>query len=175
MIKKIANASPLGSLGFGMTTILFSVVNAGFFGMNVMLLSMAIFLGGITQVVSGLLEYRKGNTFGYVSYTMFGLYWFTIASIYTILLFVPNISASTSFMATFYLLWTVFSFMLFLQTLKMDRLTNVIFLTVVLLFGTITLKSITEIGIVGNLSGWIGILCGSLAMYSAYKGLNVTL
>ena len=58
-MKKTANASPLGFLGFGMTTILYSMAGASFFNMNTMLLSMAIFLGGITQIIAGLLEYKK--------------------------------------------------------------------------------------------------------------------
>lgn len=172
MKEKTANASPLGSLGFGMTTILFSMVGTGFFSMNTMLLSMAIFLGGATQIIAGLLEYKKGNTFGYVSYTMFGLYWFTTASLTLMPLLVPVNVAGSSFMGWFYLLWTVFSVMLFAQTLKMDKLTNAIFLTVVMLFGSITLSNFTGISVVGNMAGWIGIVCGSLAMYSAYKGLS---
>lgn len=172
MNEKTANASPLGSLGFGMTTILYSIVGAGFFNMNTMLITMAIFLGGATQIIAGLLEYKKGNTFGYVSYTMFGLYWLTAAMLTVMPLFTPISEAESLFMGWFYLLWTVFTAMLYAQTLKMDKLTNVIFLTVVILFGTITLSSFTGIKFIGNLAGWIGILCGSLAMYSAHKGLS---
>ncbi|MDO8610727.1 MAG: acetate uptake transporter [bacterium] len=172
MKPKVANASSLGSLGFGMTTILYSIVGAGFFSINTMLISMAIFLGGVTQIIAGLLEYKKGNTFGYVSYTMFGLFWFTSASMTLMPFFVQIHGANSMFMGLFYLLWTVFTVMLYLQTLKMDKLTNVIFLTVVILFGTITVSNFTGIKLVGNLAGWIGIICGSLAMYSAHKGLS---
>lgn len=172
MKEKTANAAPLGGLGFGMTTILYSIVGAGFFSMNSMLLSMAIFLGGITQIIAGLLEYKKGNTFGYVSFTMFGLYWFASACLTLMPSFVAVNVASMLFMGWFYLLWTVFAVMLFIQTMKMDKLTNTIFFTVVLLFGSITLSCFTGIKFIGNLAGWIGIMCGSLAMYSAYKGLN---
>ncbi len=171
-MKKTANASPLGFLGFGMTTILYSMAGASFFNMNTMLLSMAIFLGGITQIIAGLLEYKKGNTFGYVSYTMFGLYWFTSVTLTLMPFFTPINAASPLSMGWFYLLWTVFTVMLFAQTFKMDRLTNTIFLTVVMLFGTITLSNFTGMILIGNLAGWIGIICGSLAMYSAYKGLS---
>lgn len=172
MKNQIANASPLGALGFGMTTILYSIVGAGFFNMNSMLLSMAVFLGGTTQVIAGLLEYKKGNTFGYVSFSMFGLYWYTAATFTIMPFLIPVSMASTLFMGYFYLLWTVFAVMLFVQTLKMDKLTNLIFFTVVVLFGTITLNNFTGIKLIGNMAGWIGILCGSLAMYSAHKGLS---
>lgn len=172
MKDRVANASPLGSLGFGMTTILFSIVGAGFFTMNAMLIGMAIFLGGTAQIIAGLLEYRKGNTFGYVSYTMFGLYWY-VAVTFTMLPLLTSVKpADPLLMGWFYLLWTVFTIMLYLQARKMDTLTHVIFLTVVILFGTITLSSFTGIPFIGHVAGWIGILCGSMAMYSAHKGLG---
>lgn len=172
MKEKTANASPLGSLGFGMTTILYSIVGAGFFNMNAMLISMAIFLGGTTQIIAGFLEYKKGNTFGYVSYSMFGLYWYTSAALTLMPLLLPMNAVDTQFMGWFYFLWTIFTVMLYIQTLKMDKLTNIIFLTVVILFGTITLSNFTGMRFIGNLAGWIGIICGSLAMYSAHKGLS---
>ena len=71
MKVKQANPAPLGSLGFGMTTILYSIVSAGFFEVNAMLLSMAIFLGGTAQLLAGVLEYKRGNTFEFTSYSMF--------------------------------------------------------------------------------------------------------
>ncbi|WP_323116821.1 acetate uptake transporter, partial [Klebsiella variicola] len=53
---RIANPGPLGLLGFGMTTILLNVHNAGFFPMASVILSMGIFYGGIAQVIAGLFE-----------------------------------------------------------------------------------------------------------------------
>ena len=167
-----ANPSPLGSLGFGMTTVLFSIVNAGFFQINGMLLSMALFLGGTGQLIAGWLEYKRGNTFGFTSYTMFGLYWYTIVGL--TLMPILNLSASADpvFMGWFFLLWTVFALLLFFLTLSKDRYTQYVFLTVIILFSLITLHSFTGIAWIGIASGWVGILCGSSAIYSAYKGLR---
>ncbi|HPS89271.1 MAG TPA: acetate uptake transporter, partial [Methanosarcina vacuolata] len=41
-----ANPAPLGLMGFGMTTVLLNIHNAGFYPMNAMILSMGIFYGG---------------------------------------------------------------------------------------------------------------------------------
>lgn len=60
--SSIANPGPLGLLGFGMTTILLNLHNAGFFPLSSVILSMGIFYGGIAQVIAGLIEYKKGNT-----------------------------------------------------------------------------------------------------------------
>jgi uncharacterized protein len=167
-----ANPSPLGSLGFGMTTVLFSIVNAGFFQTNAMLFSMAIFLGGTGQLVAGWLEYKRGNTFGFTSYTMFALYWYTIVSMAILPILNLTTPADTMFMGWFFLLWTVFTVMLFIKTLSKDKLTRFVFLTVIILFGLITLHSFTQIQFIGTLSGIVGIICGGSAMFSAYKGLN---
>ena len=59
----LANPAPLGLLGFGMTTVLLNIHNAGFFELNAMILAMGIFYGGIAQVFAGLNEFKNGNTF----------------------------------------------------------------------------------------------------------------
>ncbi|GAF97098.1 unnamed protein product, partial [marine sediment metagenome] len=66
MVEKeiLANPAPLGLMGFGMTTVLLNLHNASFFVLGTMILAMGIFYGGIAQVIAGILEYRKGNTFG---------------------------------------------------------------------------------------------------------------
>ncbi|MCK5356978.1 MAG: acetate uptake transporter, partial [Elusimicrobiales bacterium] len=59
-----ANPAPLGLLGFGMTTVLLNMHNADFFSMGGMILAMGIFYGGIAQIIAGIMEWRKQNTFG---------------------------------------------------------------------------------------------------------------
>ncbi len=68
-----ANPAPLGLMGFGLTTILLNIHNAGFFGLSSMILAMGIFYGGIAQVIAGIMEYRKNNTFGTLAFTSYGL------------------------------------------------------------------------------------------------------
>jgi len=60
MENKIANPAPLGLMGFGMTTVLLNIHNAGFFPVSAMILSMGIFYGGIAQVIAGIMEFKKG-------------------------------------------------------------------------------------------------------------------
>jgi succinate-acetate transporter protein len=59
----IANPAPLGLCAFGMTTVLLNIHNAGFFEMNTMILGMGIFYGGLAQVIAGVIEAKKNNTF----------------------------------------------------------------------------------------------------------------
>src|SRR5512135_3845383 len=73
-----ANPAPLGLLAFGMTTVLLNMHNAGWFGMSSMILAMGIFYGGIAQVFAGWMEWKKGNTFGTVAFSSYGLFWLTL-------------------------------------------------------------------------------------------------
>ena len=78
---KLANPAPLGLMGFGMTTILLNLHNVGYFALDGIILAMGIFYGGIAQIFAGLLEYKKGNTFGLTAFTSYGSFWLAIGNI----------------------------------------------------------------------------------------------
>ena len=69
-----ANPAPLGLFGFGMTTVLLNIHNAGFYELNSMILAMGIFYGGLAQVVAGVLESKKNNTFGMTAFVSYGFF-----------------------------------------------------------------------------------------------------
>lgn len=85
--SSLANPGPLGLLGFGMTTILLNIHNAGFFPLSSVILSMGIFYGGLAQFIAGLIEYKKGNTFGATAFTSYGMFWISLVG----LLFLPTL------------------------------------------------------------------------------------
>lgn len=84
MESKLANPAPLGLMGFGMTTVLLNIHNAGFFPISAVILAMGIFYGGVAQVIAGIMEYRRGNTFGTTAFTSYGLFWISLVAIWVI-------------------------------------------------------------------------------------------
>ncbi len=78
--SKLANPAPLGLMGFGMTTVLLNIHNAGFFPVSAVVLAMGIFYGGIAQIIAGIMEFKKGNTFGTTAFTSYGLFWLTLVA-----------------------------------------------------------------------------------------------
>src|ERR1035437_4494924 len=76
-----ANPAPLGLLAFGMTTVLLNLHNAGIFEMNSMILAMGIFYGGIAQVIAGIIECKKNNTFGLTAFISYGSFWLTLVGL----------------------------------------------------------------------------------------------
>ena len=76
-----ANPAPLGLLGFGMTTVLLNLHNAGFFELNSMILAMGICYGGLAQVIAGSMEWKKGNTFAATAFISYGLFWLSLVTL----------------------------------------------------------------------------------------------
>ncbi len=168
--KKI-NPAPLGLLGFGMTTILLNLHNAGFIELSVVIMAMGIAMGGLAQLIAGILEFKNGNTFGGVAFTAYGCFWWSLVYIWTN----PNkvLAADSTSVGMYLLLWGIFTAFMFIGTLKHDRATQVVFGTLALLFIFLAIGDLSETKIITTIGGYIGILCGASAMYtSAAKILN---
>lgn len=166
-----ANPGPLGLLAFGMTTVLLNLHNAGFFAMNSMIMAMGIFYGGLAQVVAGILEAKKGNTFGLCAFESYGFFWLTLVA----LIFLPKwhlIPSTTSGgMIAYFIMWGIFTGFLFIGTLKINRALQVVFITLTILFFLLALSEITGSSAIGILTGYEGIICGASAMYAGIATL----
>lgn len=165
---KLANAGPIGLLGFGMTTILLCLHYAGFYELGSVTLATGIFCGGFAQAIAGILEFRKGNTFAHVCFTFYGFFW--LALVFTILLPSMNVGvvpASAGLMGCFLTLFAVFSFFMFIGTLKAGRTLQFVFLTLVALFAVLALANFTGNASLVLAGGYIGIVCGASAVYLA--------
>jgi succinate-acetate transporter protein len=122
-----ANPAPLGLLGFGMTTVLLNLHNAGFFTLNSMILAMGACYGGIAQVLAGIMEWKKGNTFGTVAFTSFGLFWLSLVALILMPQAGMGAATTTPGMVGYFVMWALFTFMMFIATLKMNRATQIVF------------------------------------------------
>ena len=104
-----ANPAPLGLLGFGMTTVLLNLHNAGFYELNSMILAMGICYGGAAQIVAGIMEWKKGNTFATTAFLSYGLFWFSLV----VLIILPKLGWATASndtaMAAYLFMWGLFT------------------------------------------------------------------
>jgi uncharacterized protein len=169
METKLANPAPLGLMGFGMTTVILNIHNAGFFPVSDMILAMGIFYGGIAQIIAGIMEFRKGNTFGTTAFTSYGLFWITLVAIFVF----PDIAQgkgvrSDSFAVGWYLfLWGIFTFFMWIGTFNKNKVLQFVFLSLWILFLLLALKNWTGLSWIGQIAGWEGIICGGSAVYLA--------
>src|SRR5664279_2788008 len=124
-----ANPAPLGLFGFGMTTILLNIHNAGFYELNAMILGMGIFFGGIAQIIAGIEEWKKNNTFGATAFTAYGAFWLTLVA----LILIPKTSFGAALksdetsMGFYLLVWGLFTLFMYVGTLKLNRALQTIF------------------------------------------------
>ncbi len=166
-----ANPAPLGLFGFGMTTVLLNIHNAGFFGMNSMILAMGIFIGGIAQIIAGIFEFRKNNTFGMTAFISYGFFWLSLVGLIFMAKWGWVDATSESALATYLLVWGIFSGLLFFGTLKISKALQFIFATLTILFFLLAIGDYTGSAAIKTFAGYEGIVCGSSAIYTGIAGL----
>jgi succinate-acetate transporter protein len=179
MSEKQANPAPLGLLGFGMTTVLAQFVhNVRLGSVDGMILGMALAYGGLAQVIAGIMEYKKGNTFGTVAFTSYGLFWWS----YAFLNILPNnyffgyfyqLPSSES-LAAYFFMWGLFTLLMFFGTLKTNRALQFVFMSLAILFFLLAAKSAiiayspsTDVELFTRIIGIEGVFCGLSAVYLA--------
>ena len=168
---KMANPAPLGLVGFGLTTVILSLVNAGILppGGEQVVIPLAFAYGGLIQMIAGILEFRTGNTFGTVAFLSYGafLWWFA----FLVLLGghgILDLSQAGSTIGVTLIGWGVFTLYMWIATFRLSKALWWVFLTLwitffLLGFGALFGKS--EMHVAG---GWLGIICGLLAMYTSF-------
>jgi succinate-acetate transporter protein len=166
-----ANPAPLGLMGFAVTTILLNIHNAGIYEMNAMILATGIFYGGIAQLIAGIMEWKKNNTFGTLAFTSYGAFWLTLVAILLMPTVFPDAAAaaapSQQSLAWFFLVWGLFSAYMFVGTLKLNRALQVVFGLLTILFFLLAIRDFGGGAVWGKIAGWEGILTGLAAAYAA--------
>src|SRR6266487_3149255 len=143
-IKDITgNPAPLGLLGFGMTTVLLNLHNAGFYELNSMILAMGICYGGAAQIIAGIMEWKKGNTFATTAFVSYGLFWLSLVA----LIVLPKIgwgaTSNDTAMAAYLAMWGLFTAVMFLGTLRLNRALQVVFGSLTILFFLLAIGDFT--------------------------------
>jgi len=166
-----ANPAALGLVGFGLTTVLLSLINAGLLpaGGEPVVFPLAIAFGGTAQMIAGIMEYKVANTFGATAFTAYGAFWWWFA---LLLLFngnhVIDISAGGPTVGVALLLWGLFTFGLWIGTFKLPKLLFLIFLTLWIAFLLLGLGSALGNPTLHMLGGYDGLICGLMAMYGSF-------
>ncbi len=171
-----ANPGPLGLMGFGLTTLLLNIHNAGFFELDDAIIAMGLFYGGIAQLIAGRMEFAARNTFGATAFTSYGLFWLSLVYIVV----AGNVDSLTvgndaGFMGWYLFLWGLFTVVMFLGTLRKNRALRVVFASLAILFFLLAAGEWSGSETVTRIAGFEGILCGASAVYlAAAELLNET-
>jgi len=162
------NPAPLGLLGFGLTTVVLNLHNAGYYELNSMILAMGLCYGGAAQIIAGIMEWKKGNTFATTAFVSYGFFWLSLVAIVLLPKIIPGVVATNeSSLATYLLMWGIFTAVMFLGTLKLARATQFVFGSLTLLFFLLAIGDYTDASpAFKHFTGYEGVICGASAIYT---------
>jgi uncharacterized protein len=175
-----ANPAPLGLSAFALTTFVLSSANAGWISAPNIVLGLALFYGGLVQLVAGIQEFRAGNTFGATAFCSYGGFWLAIGAI-----FIPAFGIADAYakaggfgaaLGIFLLGWTIFTGLMFLGTLRANLALIAVFGLLFLTFLALTIGWLAG-GPTGGggglitLGGYLGIITALVAWYTALAGI----
>jgi len=161
------NPAPLGLLGFGMTTVLLNLHNAGFYELNAMILAMGICYGGIAQIIAGMMEWRKGNTFATTAFVSYGLFWLSFVTMIVLTKLGWGAGSNDIAIAAYLAMWGLFTLVMFIGALRLNRALQIVFATLTILFFLLAYGDFANASPgFKHFTGYEGIFCGFSAIYT---------
>ena len=167
------NPAPLGLTGFGLTTMLLNLHNAGLFGLDTMIMGMGIMMGGLMQILVGMLEWKKNNMFGMMAFSSYGAFWISLVFIWIFPKMGLGEAPSATAMGYYLTVWGIFTLGLWVATFKMTKTMVFLFGTVVVLFVLLAIANFTGSHLIHTIAGIEGVICGATALYIAIGTLLV--
>jgi uncharacterized protein len=165
------NPGPLGLMAFGMTTVLLNVHNAGLIPLSAMILAMGVFYGGLAQVIAGIMEWKKNSTFGMTAFLSYGFFWLTLVGVFAFPKWIGTadleLGATSTALGYYLLAWGVFTALMFVGTLRINRSLQVVFGSLTILFVLLALGEWTGNATITKIAGWEGIFVGLSAVYGS--------
>ncbi|MEV0090263.1 acetate uptake transporter [Streptomyces sp. NPDC050738] len=170
----LANPAPLGLAAFALTTFCLSMFNSGVIGDSALeaeVLPLALFYGGLAQFAAGLLEFKRGNTFGLTAFTSYGAFWMAFAGYVKFV--VPGLDPAHTHVATglFLIAWFIFTLYMTVAATTLDKATLAVFAALTLTFLFLALGAFCESTALTRIGGWLGLLTAFLAWYASFAGV----
>jgi hypothetical protein len=181
--ESIADPGPLGLAGFAMTTFVLSVFNSNVIhnpGLEGVVLPLALFYGGTVQLLAGMWEFRRGNTFAALAFSSFGAFWlsFFFYVKYVAATLLPGTSVYEA-TGLFLLAWTIFTAYMLIASLRTTTAIAAVFLTLTITFALLTIGALTSKGLAAgvnngwtHIGGWVGLLTALCAWYASFAGVT---
>lgn len=168
----VADPAPLGLAGFAMTTMALSLWNANIYPAAVnSALALALAYGGGAQLLAGMWEFKRGNTFAATAFSSYGAFW--IAFWYLASHILPSIPAAddASVVGTFLVGWCLFTFYMTIAALRVSGAVLAVFVLLTVAFVLLTIGNYrTNSGFV-HWGGYVGLATAGAAWYASFAGV----
>jgi uncharacterized protein len=171
-----ADPGPLGLGAFAATTFFLSTVNAGLLPKSVEagVFGLAFFYGGIAQLLAGMWEFVKGNTFGALAFTSYGAFWLSFWYLVSHLssdLGKASAADVNKAVGTYLLVWTIFTAYMFLASMRTSGAIMAVFLLLTLTFLFLCIGAYGASGGMTKVGGWLGLITALAAWYASFAGV----
>jgi uncharacterized protein len=163
-VARFADPGALGLAAFALTTFVLSFANAGIIpGGGVSVLGLALFYGGIGQVIAGIWEFANKNTFGATAFTSYGLFWMAAWFLLT-----SGIKVDANGVGLFFLAWAIFTLYMTFAAIKTNLAILLVFIALTLTFVFLAIGEFSGQSTIGHIGGYLGILTALLAWYGSF-------
>lgn len=174
-VAAIADPGPLGLAAFALTTFCLSVFNAGIIGdkkLEAVVLPLALFYGGTAQLLAGMWEFKKANTFGALAFTSFGAFWLSFAAYVKFV--VPGLPTDHAYQATglFLLAWAIFTAYMTVAAVKVSGAVLAVFAALTATFVLLTIGALAQSTSATHIGGYLGLLTAVFAWYGSFAGVT---
>jgi succinate-acetate transporter protein len=166
----IADPAPLGLAGFALTTFVLSMFNAGLVGKagEPVVLGLALAYGGGAQLLAGMWEFRKGNTFGATAFSSYGAFWISFWAF--VAFFSDGVPATA--VGLYLIGWGIFTFYMWIASFRTTAAVNIVFLLLWVTFVVLGIGEAAGSSGISKLGGWIGLATAVAAWYASFAGVT---
>lgn len=173
-VPLVGDPAPLGLAGFGITTLVLSVINAGWVaGAAVpVVLALAVPFGGVAQFIAGMWAFRRGNTFAATAFSSYGAFWI---SFFLLQLFAPQIKDATALSAilgTYLMAWGIFTAYMFLASLAGAKGVSLVFILLAATFVLLAIGAWANSTLWQNIGGYVGLATAVAALYVSFADVT---
>jgi succinate-acetate transporter protein len=165
----IADPAPLGLAGFALTTFVLSMFNAGLVARagEPVVLGLALAYGGGAQLLAGMWEFRKGNTFGATAFSSYGAFWISFWAFVTF--FSEGVPESA--VGLYLIAWGIFTFYMWIASFRTNTAVMVVFLLLWITFVVLGIGAAADNSAITKLGGWLGLATAVAAWYASFAAV----
>ncbi|MHB8125465.1 MAG: acetate uptake transporter [Desulfitobacteriaceae bacterium] len=168
----LADPGPLGLAAFAATTFILCLSNAQLVDPSIktLFIPLALIYGGFVQILVGMWEMKKNNTFGVTAFTTYGAFWIALAILVLLeVTKVLNHAAAGHAHGYFLLAFTIFTFYMWIGTFKLNNALLVTFTLLEIAFILLTLANLGYMTTVAG--GYVGLATAFAAWYTSAAGV----